>query len=50
VQDFLQPPVVVDRSFFPNNASFINSIATIGQPQPFFERRKTFRFTISRTF
>jgi outer membrane protein insertion porin family len=49
-RDFLIPPVVVDRSYFPNNASFINSVATIGQPSPFFERRRTFRFTISRTF
>ena len=50
VQDFLQAPVVADRSFFPNQATFINSVAMIGQPMPFFERRKTFRFTISRTF
>ncbi|MBL8230583.1 MAG: outer membrane protein assembly factor BamA [Bryobacterales bacterium] len=49
-QDFLVPPVVVDRSYFPNNASFVNSVATIGQPSPFFERRRIFRFTISRTF
>lgn len=49
-RDFLVPPVVVDRSYFPNNASFVNSVATIGQPSPFFERRRTFRFTISRTF
>jgi outer membrane protein insertion porin family len=49
-RDFLIPPVVVDRSYFPNNASFVNSVATIGQPSPFFERRRTFRFTISRTF
>ncbi|MCS7025510.1 MAG: outer membrane protein assembly factor BamA [Bryobacteraceae bacterium] len=49
-QDFLVPPVVVDRSYFPNNASFVNSVSIIGQPSPFFERRRTFRFTISRTF
>lgn len=49
-RDFLVPPVVIDRSYFPNNASFLNSVALIGQPTPFFERRSTFRFTISRTF
>ncbi len=47
---FLQPPVVADRSYFPNTASFINSVARFGQAFPFFEDRKTFRFTISRTF
>jgi outer membrane protein insertion porin family len=26
-QDFLVPPVVIDRSYFPNNASFLNSVA-----------------------
>ncbi len=50
VQSFLQPPIVADRSFFPNNATFLNSIASFGQATPFFERRKIFRFTISRTF
>lgn len=49
-QDFLQPPIVADRSFFPNNATFLNSIATIGRATPFFERRRSFRFTIGRTF
>jgi outer membrane protein insertion porin family len=49
-RDFLVPPIVADRSYFPNNASFINSVATIGQPSPFYEKRSTFRFTISRTF
>jgi len=50
VQEFLQPPIVADRSYFPNQASFINSILTFGQPQPFFEKRSQFRFTIGRTF
>ncbi|MBI3209838.1 MAG: outer membrane protein assembly factor BamA [Candidatus Solibacter usitatus] len=49
-QDFLIPPIAADRSYFPNNATFINSIATIGRPSPFFEKRSQFRFTISRTF
>ncbi|MFN3324460.1 MAG: outer membrane protein assembly factor BamA [Bryobacteraceae bacterium] len=50
VQQFFQPPVVADRSMFPNQATFINSIAAVGRPMPFFERRRLFRFTISRTF
>jgi outer membrane protein insertion porin family len=50
VQQFLQPPIVADRALFPNQATFINSIASFGQPVPFFEKRKTFRFTIGRTF
>jgi outer membrane protein insertion porin family len=50
VQQFLQPPIVADRSYFPNQASFINSILTFGQPTPLFEKRSQFRFTIGRTF
>jgi outer membrane protein insertion porin family len=49
-RDTLIPPIVADRSLFPNNASFINAVRTIGQPAPFWEKRSTFRFTISRTF
>jgi outer membrane protein insertion porin family len=49
-EQFLQPPIVADRSYFPNQASFINSILTFGQPQPFFEKKSQFRFTIGRTF
>jgi outer membrane protein insertion porin family len=50
LQDFLQPPIVADRSFFPNQATFLNSVALVGRPTPWFEKRSTFRFTISRTF
>lgn len=50
VRTFLQPPVVADRSYFPNVTSFIYSVARFGQAFPFVEDRKTFRFTISRTF
>ncbi len=50
VRQFLQPPIVADRSFFPNQATFLNSVASFGNAVPFFEKRKTFRFTISRTF
>jgi outer membrane protein insertion porin family len=47
---FIIPPIVTDRSMFPNQATFINSIAVTGQPFPWVEQRRTFRFTISRTF
>ena len=47
---FLQAPIVVDRSTFPNDATYNNAVATIGQPTPFFEKRGTFRFSIGRTF
>jgi outer membrane protein insertion porin family len=50
VQTVLQPPIVVDRSFFPNQATFLGAVSTIGQPSPFFEKRSTFRFSIGRTF
>jgi outer membrane protein insertion porin family len=50
VREYLQPPIVADRSSFPNNATFLNSIAQYGQAYPFFEKRTTFRFTVGRTF
>ncbi|HEY2843481.1 MAG TPA: outer membrane protein assembly factor BamA [Bryobacteraceae bacterium] len=50
VYEYLQPPIVADRSYFPNQTSFINSILTFGQPSPLFEKRSQFRFTIGRTF
>ena len=50
VRQFIQPPIVADRSSFPNNATFLNSIATFGQSYPLIEKRGTFRFTIGRTF
>ncbi|MBL8293420.1 MAG: outer membrane protein assembly factor BamA, partial [Bryobacterales bacterium] len=50
VQEFLIPPVVADPSLFPNQASYTSALQSIGQPYPFYERRRLFRFTISRTF
>ncbi|MBM3793753.1 MAG: outer membrane protein assembly factor BamA [Acidobacteria bacterium] len=50
LQKFLVPPIVADRSMFPNEASYQNSIASVGQAYPFFERNRLWRFTISRTF
>jgi outer membrane protein insertion porin family len=50
VHENLQPPVVADRSSFPNNATFLNALASYGQAYPFDERLTLFRFTIGRTF
>jgi outer membrane protein insertion porin family len=50
VDQFLQPPIVADRSYFPNAATFGNALAQFGLAQPFFEKASTFRFTIGRTF
>ena len=49
-ETFLQPPVVADRSFFPNHETFLSSVASFGQAWRWFEDKRTFRFTISRTF
>jgi outer membrane protein insertion porin family len=46
----VQPPVVADRSSFPNQATFVNSILQFGRPFNYRERRSTFRFSIGRTF
>jgi outer membrane protein insertion porin family len=46
----LLPPIVADRASFPNNATFLRSVASFGQLYPFEERRTLFRFTIGRTF
>jgi outer membrane protein insertion porin family len=50
VQTNLQPPIVADRSYFPNAESYNNALATFGRSYPYNERRSTFRFTIGRTF
>jgi outer membrane protein insertion porin family len=50
VQTVLQPPVVADRSYFPNEATYNQAIALFGQSYPYNERRSVFRFTIGRTF
>jgi len=50
VHQDLQPPIVADRAFFPNEATFIQSVALFGHASPFYEKRKSFRFTIGRTF
>jgi outer membrane protein insertion porin family len=50
VDQYIQAPIVADRSYFPNAASFTSAVTQIGLPQPFFERASTFRFTVGRTF
>ena len=50
VETFLRTPVVADRSSFPNAQSFVAGIAPFGRILPFFEKARTVRFTISRTF
>ena len=50
VETFLQPPIVANRSLFPNQTSFIGAVAPFGRSLPFFEKARTVRFTISRTF
>jgi len=50
VHEFLQPPIVADRSIFPNQATFLNAIASFGNAYPFIEDKTLFRFTIGRTF
>ncbi len=50
LQSYLQPPIVADRSMFPNAATFNSAVVQFGQAYPFFEKRTLFRFTIGRTF
>jgi outer membrane protein insertion porin family len=46
----IQAPILVDRSFFPNQASFVNALAQVGTVYPYSERRSLFRFSVGRTF
>ena len=50
VGTFLRTPIVADRSSFPNAESFLAGIRPFGRILPFFEKARTLRFTISRTF
>jgi outer membrane protein insertion porin family len=50
VSSYLQPPIVADRSLFPNQGSFVSAISSFGQSLPYFEKARVFRFTVSRTF
>ncbi len=50
VRQYLQGPIVLDRTMFPNQTTFVNTINTYSPAYPDFEQRGTFRFTIGRTF
>jgi outer membrane protein insertion porin family len=50
LQTYIQPPIVADRSLFPNAATFASSLSQIGQGFAWPEKRTMFRFTIGRTF
>jgi outer membrane protein insertion porin family len=50
VREYIYPPIVADRSMFPNAATFTNAILSYGQPTSWFEKRTMFRFTVGRTF
>jgi outer membrane protein insertion porin family len=47
----LTAPIVADRSYFPNTATYNNAISSIGAVLPYSsERSAMFRFTVGRTF
>lgn len=51
VREYLQPPIVADRSMFPNNATYQEYLNNNNAGlYPFFEKRTMFRFTVGRTF
>jgi outer membrane protein insertion porin family len=50
----IQPPIAADRSYFPNQASYLNAMFSpsygYGLARQYLDPKKTFRFTIGRTF
>jgi outer membrane protein insertion porin family len=46
----IRPTPLVERAFFPNEASFQNAVNAFGSPIPFEDPKSTFRFTVGRTF
>ncbi len=50
VHRYVQPPIVADRSYFPNQTTFVDAITKHGMPFPWTEKSRTIRFTIGRTF
>jgi len=47
----LAAPIVADKSYFPNQATYSNAISAIGAVLPYSaERSAMFRFTVGRTF
>ncbi len=47
---YLQPPVVADRSYFANLATFYGALASYGSAIGWYEKKTMVRFTIGRTF
>lgn len=50
VDENLQPPIVADRAFFPNQATYNAAVSAYGQAYPFDERSTLLRFTVGKTF
>ena len=50
VREFLQAPIVLDPSMFPNSTTFLNTVNQFSPSYPNFEKHSVFRFTIGRTF
>jgi outer membrane protein insertion porin family len=51
VREYLQPPIVADKSMFPNSATYNEYINNNNSGLfPFCEKRTLFRFTVGRTF
>ena len=46
----ITPPIVADRSFFPNNATYQSALNALGLPFSYDEPRHLFRFSIGRVF
>ena len=47
----LLAPIVADKSYFPNTATYSNAVSSIGAVLPYSaERSSMFRFTVGRTF
>jgi outer membrane protein insertion porin family len=49
-RDPIAAPLAMDRSYFPNQASYLEAISRVGRVMSLPEKRSMFRFTISRTF
>jgi outer membrane protein insertion porin family len=50
IETNLQAPILTDRSFFPNQATFVNALAQVGNIYPYSDQRHLFRFSVGRTF
>jgi hypothetical protein len=46
----LQQPAALDRSLFPNYATYQEAVNEFGAPVPFRERRWLMRFAVGKTF